>query len=168
MSAYTDRYLVSYDDTTVVGEVCQIGLEATTRISPSKDNVLIRSFLLRHATLHDLDFGEFNIAEGRMNENLEIVSKVLDANDELLMNVYNNVAQVAASKCLYDESLKWWSKAEAIFDQPHDPWPEKGVMININLSRNYYCTGQYAEGRRRLEAALRYAREEGSPYFDAQ
>lgn len=162
------RYLVSYDDMAIVGEVCDIALEATEKLPRSNENDLIRSFLLRHATLHDMDFGEFEVAEGRMKENVEIVSKILDPNDENMMNVLNNVAQVAASKCLYDDSLSWWSKCEDIFESPHEFWPEKGVLININMSRNFYCTGQYDEGKRRLDAALQYAREENSPYFFAQ
>ena len=153
---------------TIVSDVCDIALEATQKLPTSNESILIRSFLLRHATLYDLYFGKFDIAEGRMKENLEIVSKVLDPNDERMMSVLNNVAQVAASKCLYNDSLKWWSKCKDIFELPHELWPEKGVMININLSKNYYCKGQYSEARRRLDAALQYAREEKSPYFDAQ
>lgn len=151
-----------------IGDVCKTALQATKQLRMTKENIVIRCYLLRHATLFDLSCGEFDIAEARMKENVEMVSKVLDPNDHLMMLVYNNVAQAAASKCHYEDSLNWWGECEAIFEQRTDHWPEAGIMININTARSYYCLGQYEESKKRLEEALRYAQMEDSPYFDAQ
>ena len=124
--------------------------------------------MLSVSSLRDLDIGDFENAEKRMQECLRIRSKLLPPEDENICNAYNNLNLACSSQGKYREGLQWLLKADSVRQVHGRDWSAKSLLMNVNLGRIYYCMRNYIEAQRHLDAARKEAIEADSWYWQIQ
>jgi tetratricopeptide (TPR) repeat protein len=96
----------------------------------------------------------FNVAKSRIQECLQIILSRLESEDEQILNAYNNMGLVYGCQGDYQRGLEILGRAEDTLKLDSAKYPAKGLLLNANWSRNYYCMGKYKDAEKRLDACF--------------
>ncbi len=133
---------------------------------PDKDPLLYAT-LLGYGGIQDMWIGEFQLAQTRFQEALQITLQILPPDDEAVLNSDNNLGLAYGCEEDYARGENYLGRAEEIFRADPARYITKGILLNANTARNDYCSGKFKDAQRRLDSALAEAIEMESVSWQA-
>jgi tetratricopeptide (TPR) repeat protein len=99
------------------------------------------------------NWGQFENSIKQFEECLDIAQKNLDANDEFLGGIYNDLGNVSESMDEPQKAVEWHKKAWQIRSQTNDPTGEGVGHSQSNTARSLLMLGEDEEAGKMMEAA---------------